>query len=204
MCKILFCTILVLLLTNCASTVSSTKWPLEINTKPSGVKVEVTNKSGDTVFMGKTPAIMTLKSGGGFFSHERYSVKLSLEGKSDKIIPVGCIINEWYYGNILFGGLIGFLIVDPGTGAMYKLDRAYINENFTDSIADPATNNKIGTTTTIKNAYGFKVGDKIKIPHGLYDIEGRVVGIKRNSVVVEYNSNGKVKKEEFDNYLLVN
>ena len=27
-------------------------------------------------------------------------------------------MNGWYIGNILFGGLIGFLIVDPLTGAM--------------------------------------------------------------------------------------
>jgi hypothetical protein len=30
-------------------------------------------------------------------------------------------INGWYFGNILFGGLIGMLAVDPSTGAMYTL-----------------------------------------------------------------------------------
>jgi hypothetical protein len=30
-------------------------------------------------------------------------------------------IDGWYFGNILFGGLIGMLIVDPLTGAMYCL-----------------------------------------------------------------------------------
>ena len=28
---------------------------------------------------------------------------------------------HYYIGNIVFGGLIGLLIVDPATGAMYKL-----------------------------------------------------------------------------------
>jgi len=32
-------------------------------------------------------------------------------------------ISGWYWGNILFGGLIGMLIVDPITGAMYKLPK---------------------------------------------------------------------------------
>ena len=30
-------------------------------------------------------------------------------------------LDAWYWGNILFGGLIGWFFVDPVTGAMYKL-----------------------------------------------------------------------------------
>jgi hypothetical protein len=30
-------------------------------------------------------------------------------------------VNGWYFGNIIFGGLIGLLAVDPATGAMYTL-----------------------------------------------------------------------------------
>jgi hypothetical protein len=30
-------------------------------------------------------------------------------------------LDAWYLGNILLGGLIGMLIVDPLTGAMWKL-----------------------------------------------------------------------------------
>ena len=30
-------------------------------------------------------------------------------------------VDSWYFGNILFGGLIGMLIIDPATGAMWKL-----------------------------------------------------------------------------------
>jgi len=30
-------------------------------------------------------------------------------------------IDGWYFANILFGGLIGMLIVDPITGKMWKL-----------------------------------------------------------------------------------
>lgn len=33
-------------------------------------------------------------------------------------------MDGWYWGNILFGGLIGMLAVDPATGAMYKLPKA--------------------------------------------------------------------------------
>jgi hypothetical protein len=30
-------------------------------------------------------------------------------------------LNGWYLGNLLFGGLVGLLVVDPATGAMFRL-----------------------------------------------------------------------------------
>lgn len=35
-------------------------------------------------------------------------------------------INGWYLGNLLFGGLLGWVIIDPITGAMYKFDETPI------------------------------------------------------------------------------
>lgn len=54
-----------------------------------------------------------------------------MNGYDEKIISVECKLNGWYMGNIVFGGLIGLLIVDPATGAMYKLDVDYIHETLT-------------------------------------------------------------------------
>lgn len=54
-----------------------------------------------------------------------------MEGYESKKINIECKLNGWYFGNILIGGLIGFLIVDPATGAMYKLDSEGITENLT-------------------------------------------------------------------------
>ena len=34
---------------------------------------------------------------------------------------VSAHVNGWYVGNIVFGGLLGLLIIDPATGAMYSL-----------------------------------------------------------------------------------
>jgi hypothetical protein len=31
-------------------------------------------------------------------------------------------IDGWYWGNLLIGGIIGMVFVDPLTGAMWKLD----------------------------------------------------------------------------------
>ena len=117
-------------LTSCASIVSHSSWPLNIVTSPEGAKVEITNRSGFVVYNGLTPATLSLKSGSDFFTKESYSIKLSMAGYQDRIIPLECKINGWYFGNIFFGGLIGILVVDPATGAMYKLERSYVYEAF--------------------------------------------------------------------------
>lgn len=72
-----------------------------------------------------------MKSGSGFFTSESYLVKIALDGYEEKTIPVKCTINGWYFGNIVFGGLIGLLIVDPATGAMYRLETNTIDESLT-------------------------------------------------------------------------
>ncbi|MBP1617777.1 MAG: hypothetical protein H6Q14_1604 [Bacteroidetes bacterium] len=116
------------LFSSCATIVSKSNWPLTVNTTPSGAKIEITNKKGATIYNGITPSTVSLASGDGFFAKQSYQIKLTLDGYNEKIIPVECKLNGWYFGNIIFGGLIGLLIVDPATGAMYKLETKYINE----------------------------------------------------------------------------
>lgn len=119
----------VLLLSGCASIVSKSNWPFTVDSNPSGAKVTITNKAGREVYRGRTPAAMKLKSGSGFFGKESYTVALSMDGFETKKVGVDCKLNGWYFGNILIGGLLGLLIVDPATGAMYKLDGQGITES---------------------------------------------------------------------------
>ena len=121
---------------DCASIVSKSKWPLSINTTPTGAKIEITNRNGNLVYSGITPSTVTLKSSSDFFKRESYRVKLSLDGYYEKTVGVECDVNGWYIGNVVFGGLIGFLIVDPATGAMYKLEKSVINEALAPLTAD--------------------------------------------------------------------
>jgi len=142
--KILFSTLLIVSLSGCASIVSRSSWPLTVVTNPNGVRVEISDRNGYVVFNGVSPATLQLKSGADFFQKESYRVKLNLEGFPERIIPIECSINGWYFGNLLFGGILGILIVDPATGAMFKLDRNYIYESF----EQPQVNN---TTVKILN-----------------------------------------------------
>jgi len=127
--------------TGCASIVSKSSWPFSVDSNPSGAEVRITNKRGIEVFKGRTPTAMHLKSGAGFFSKESYVVSLSMNGYETKKINVECKLNGWYFGNIVFGGFIGLLIVDPATGAMFKLDSPGITEDLIQKSANTVSLN---------------------------------------------------------------
>jgi hypothetical protein len=129
--KTLFAVIVIAILSSCASIVSKSNWPVTIHSNPSGANVTITNKKGIEVYAGKTPATMKLKSGSGFFGKETYTVLLKMDGYDPKELTLSCKLNGWYFGNILFGGVIGLLIVDPATGAMYKLEKDFLEETLT-------------------------------------------------------------------------
>jgi len=118
---------------SCASIVSKSTYPLSINSNPSNAKISITDKNGKEIFLGNTPATVKLKSGAGFFSKAEYQVKFSSPGYDDKMVPVTFKLNGWYFGNILLGGVIGMLIVDPATGAMWKIETEYLNETLSKS-----------------------------------------------------------------------
>jgi len=39
----------------------------------------------------------------------------------EKTTKIEGTMDGWYIGNLLFGGILGFLVIDPATGAMWKL-----------------------------------------------------------------------------------
>lgn len=118
----------VLLLSGCASIVTKSIYPVSINSTPNNANISITDKKGKVIFHGNTPAVVKLKAGSGYFSKAEYQVKFSSHGYEDKIVPIMFDLDGWYFGNIFFGGLIGMLIVDPATGAMWKLDTEFLNE----------------------------------------------------------------------------
>ncbi len=119
---------IIILGSSCASIVSKSKYPITINSRPSDAKITITDKKGVTVFSGLTPAMLKLDAGAGFFSKARYQVTFEKDGYVARTVPVNFKLDGWYFGNILFGGLIGMLIVDPATGAMYKIDTEFLDE----------------------------------------------------------------------------
>ena len=117
------------LLASCASIVDGGKTrPVSINSATTGQEFIIKNKAGKTVHRGTTPAIVNLnRSGSGYFEKEQYTIQLT-DGSG--VASVKSSASGWYIaGNIVFGGLIGWLIVDPATGAMYNLKPDTVNLN---------------------------------------------------------------------------
>lgn len=109
------------LASGCASIVSDSKYPVTIASTPSGANFSVVNEAGLDVHSGVTPDTITLDASDGFFSSATYTVNYQMAGYNEQSFQLKAGMDGWYIGNILLGGLIGMLIVDPATGAMWKL-----------------------------------------------------------------------------------
>lgn len=106
----------------CASIVSKSDWPVTVSSNPAQAKITITNEKGVAIYTGTTPATVVLKAGESYFKKLNYTVAFEKEGFRSETMALSSHINGWYFGNFVFGGLIGMLVVDPITGAMWKLD----------------------------------------------------------------------------------
>jgi hypothetical protein len=127
-CPFLLVFFLTAVLAGCASIVSKSEYPVSISSKPEGADIAIVNRAKESVFQGKTPTTVTLKAGAGFFKGEKYIVTFKKEGYSPHTAQIERGVDGWYIlGNIVFGGLIGWLIVDPATGAMWTLKNLHVD-----------------------------------------------------------------------------
>jgi hypothetical protein len=124
----------VFFLTGCATIVGKDVFPLTINSNPDGAKIIVQDEKGKNVFSGTTPTTVTLNAGESYFHAKSYRITFSKPGYAEQYAEVKASISGWYFGNILFGGLIGMLIVDPITGKMWKLPTE-VSANLTQQIS---------------------------------------------------------------------
>ncbi len=123
-------------LCGCASILSDSSYPVTIKSTPSDSSFTITNKKGEKIHSGNTPATINLQTGAGFFSGEKYYITFEKPGYESTKLTVDTTLDGWYIGNLLFGGPIGFLIVDPATGAMWKLPESAFAQLSKTSIVD--------------------------------------------------------------------
>lgn len=118
------------ILVSCSTIVKDSTQDIVINTYPDKANIKIKNSQGMIIKDTKTPDVITLKrSDGSYFGAEHYQVEISKDGYTSKKYTIESHVNNWYlFGNILFGGLIGWFIVDPATGRMYDLKPEVINE----------------------------------------------------------------------------
>lgn len=148
----MFLLVFVFFSTGCASIIGKgSPQTVTINSNPSEASLKIENlRNGNTIYKGKTPYTATLKRGAGYFKSARYNVIIEKDGYKSRQVTIEGSPNGWYIGgNLLFGGLIGWLIVDPLTGAMWTLSPEYINADLSSNSA--LLNTDKGLTVVLKS-----------------------------------------------------
>lgn len=122
-------------LTGCATIVHSGPRSIPVASTPAGAKVSIYDRSDSLVMTNTTPFVASLDPKYGYFKGQTYRLVFEMPGYSRAEIKVDASLSGWYFGNLVFGGLIGMLIVDPLTGAMYNLAPEKIEQNLSPSQA---------------------------------------------------------------------
>ncbi len=129
---------------SCASIIKGGGQSIAINSQPSGANVEVVDMNGATVGTGATPYKIYLKTGRGYFGSQDYKIIINKSGYPSKTIYLSSRLSGWYaFGNLLFGGLIGYLIVDPMTGAMWTLEPTNIEASLGEQVSQLKEGSKV-------------------------------------------------------------
>lgn len=111
-----------LLAAGCATIVGKSVYPVLIKSQPDQADITIVDENGTAVFKGKTPTTVSLPTKRGYFQGKNYTVTFAKPGYATQTAAIKRGVSGWYIGgNFLFGGLIGWLIVDPLTGAMWTL-----------------------------------------------------------------------------------
>lgn len=105
----------------CASIVSDSKPKVGLYSLPTNANYVIKDSSGGVLHKGVTPGSAILETSRGYFKSQSYTVTFQKDGYAETTVPLKSTVSGWYWGNLLIGGLIGMLIVDPLTGAMYTL-----------------------------------------------------------------------------------
>lgn len=128
-----------LVLTSCATIVSDQKSRVNIfSERPTDFAVY--DEEGVMVYAGTTPSTVRLPNGNGYFNGADYTVSYAKETEQSantvspkyqvrfddygytKTTPLDSELNAWYFGNFIIpGGMFGLFLIDPLTGAMWKL-----------------------------------------------------------------------------------
>jgi hypothetical protein len=165
---------------NCASIVNGPSQRVSIRSNQDSLDVKIYDASNMMVTQVQAPAAIDLKRGDGFFRGAKYRLEAG-----DQNSYIDSNISMWYLlGNIMFGGVLGYLVIDPLTGGMYTLspEEVYLNS----SVSKKPTKEK-----TVQPSNDGNFNDIVALKNG--DIlSGVKTAVTGDSVVVVY-PNGDTK-----------
>ena len=127
-----------LLSVGCASIVSKSSYPVTFDSNPPEADILIVDKKGTQIYKGKAPHHLILPASAGYFSGSRFEVTANKDGFYETTRTLQADVDGWYLGNLLSWGALG-LLIDPASGAMWKLDdRFTINLKAKETSTPPA------------------------------------------------------------------
>lgn len=115
----------------CASIVHGGFRTVSIASDPAGARVLVRKWGGPLVAEQTTPCAIQLEPKGRYFQGQSYLVRIEMAGYRPAIVALRPSVSGWYFANLALGGLIGMLVVDPLTGAMWNIQPKNIDRTLT-------------------------------------------------------------------------
>lgn len=145
----------------CASIFCGASKTVTIKSDPPQSKFIIKDRDGATIHSGETPATVSLKRGGGFFKAADYTVELESDGYDKNLVPIKSGVEwGWYLGgNLVFGGLLGWFIVDPITGGMYTMEDVNAKMKLA-SYAEIPSAKTAATPKKVRRITGYRVTSK--------------------------------------------
>jgi len=117
----------------------------------------VTDAKGGVISQGITPSDVTLNRSSGYFKPGKYTIEIKKGGKVVSKEIVTASLNGWYFGNILIGGVIGMLVVDPLSGAMYRMPESITVNTTSVATANQSSDLQIVDISTLTAAQRAKL-----------------------------------------------
>jgi hypothetical protein len=115
-----------LLFSGCATIFNGLTEKIQITSAPRAW-ARITDDKNTVVALKATPFIIELDKNEGYFKPAFYKVEIFRKGYLTAWYFISASVSGWYIGNLVIGGVIGMLLVDPATGAMWNLNPENIN-----------------------------------------------------------------------------
>lgn len=125
--------LMMMALSGCASVMHSGLREIPIASQPPGAKVSIYNRKNVLVTSQTTPFVAQLSPRLRFFQGQTYRVVFELEGFAPAEVQLKPKVSAWYFGNLVLGGPVGMLVIDPATGSMFNL----VPDKIEQSLASP-------------------------------------------------------------------
>jgi hypothetical protein len=115
-----------LLFSGCATIFNGLTETIHITSTPRAW-VRITDDKNLVVALKATPAVFELEKHEDYFKPAFYKVEIFCKGYLPAWYFISANVSGWYFANMVIGGLVGMLLVDPSTGAMWDLSPEVIN-----------------------------------------------------------------------------